>query len=100
MASFVKETFTDQTIVLDGNSYTNCKFFNCQLIYEGGTLPVLKKNLFDSCVFDFEGPSKRTLDYLRMLYLSGGEQLIKYMMDQVIMAPESSESESIDKSSE
>lgn len=87
MASFVEETFTEQRIVLDGNSYSNCKFIKCFLSYEGGTIPILKNNLFDGCIWDLEGPAGRTLGFLRMLFLSGGDQLVKQMLEKLVTAP-------------
>lgn len=61
------ETFEGKTLVLDGNVFRNCTLQNCQLIYRGGTPPVLQANAVNNCTWSFEEAAGNTLELLRAL---------------------------------
>jgi hypothetical protein len=79
---FYKET----TEVLDGRTYENCEFTNCNLVYRGGTLPILNACKFDDCRFTFEDAADRTLNCMKMFYNclpGGGKQLVETFFNGV-----------------
>lgn len=61
------ETFEGKTLVLDGNVFQNCTLQNCQLIYRGGTPPVMRANVVNNCAWTFEEAAGNTLQFLKAL---------------------------------
>ncbi len=61
---FTEATFTDQEVVLDGNTYERCTFINCTLRHLGGPFQILGG-------FGFDG----TLNF----QLEGGESTVKLL---------------------
>ena len=65
--------FDHEPVHVDGNSYRNCHFEQCTLIYSGGEIPRLENNSFTECRWVFDGAAVRTMAFLRDLYHRGGE---------------------------
>jgi len=61
------ETFEGKTLVLDGNTFQNCVLQECQLIYRGGTPPMLHANTINNCTWTFEEAAGNTLQFMRAL---------------------------------
>jgi hypothetical protein len=83
MSQFKKQTFRGQRIVTDGNEYTECVFERCEVVFAGGTLPILKSNNFNSCRWIFDGAASRTIQMLANLYQGGWQQLIEETFDNI-----------------
>ena len=79
MAEFTDENFEGQTVELDGNRYTRCKFTNCTIVYGGGAIPVLAHCDFKGETWRFEGAAERTLILLQEFSRAGSgfEALVK-----------------------
>lgn len=54
-------------VSLDGASFFNCDFTDCDLIYEGGLPPTLNNCRFNSARFTFQGPAGATLQFLKAM---------------------------------
>ena len=54
MAHFTDCSFQGTTVVLDGNEYIGCKFYQCRIVVTRGNF-TLKNSNFDSCAFEFGG---------------------------------------------
>src|SRR4051794_22980659 len=83
MVDHREETFTSQTVHLDDNSFVQCTFANCYLVYSGGGPPTLISNNIDGCEFILEGAARRPLAYLGVLWLAGNEmrQIVQDFLD-------------------
>ena len=76
MALHEGATFTNETVVLDGNEYRNCTFNNCQIRFNA-TAPVTLNGIqFNSCQWTFEGPAGLTINFMTSLYQAGLTDLI------------------------
>ena len=64
MSSNYSNVFSGVPVVLDGNSYFECMFHNCRIIYLGGKAPEMKDCKFSDCEFVFEGPAAQTVQFL------------------------------------
>jgi len=64
-------TFNNERLDLHGNSFHNCTFKNCELVYEGDRSPTFKDNQFIDTVFVFTGAAVRTLYLLGNIYHAG-----------------------------
>lgn len=65
MTVFIDREFTEQTVLIDGHSFHNCRFERCNVIYSGGPLPRLVGVGFHECEFAFDGPAANAVDLLR-----------------------------------
>jgi hypothetical protein len=80
MADYVGREFNGATELMDGNTYSQCVFKNCTLIFRGGQIPTISFCEFDKCVWGWEESAGRTLEFLRVVRHSmgsGGRQLVE-----------------------
>ena len=87
MTTYAKESFKNKTIVLDGNSYEECTFDECVLIYEGGNIPELVGCTFENCGWQFSGAAQRTVLFMKALYHGGGESVIEATIEELKKNP-------------
>ena len=66
--------FASTREVLDDNEYVDCKFKECVLVYQGGTLPTITGCELNDCRWEFEDGAMRTLMLLRSLYHGMGDE--------------------------
>jgi hypothetical protein len=83
MAKYDKQTFTGQSIVIDGNDYTGCHFNGCMLVFTGAALPNLVGNKFTDCMYVFDGPAARTIQFMAALYGGGWQPIIEATFDNI-----------------
>lgn len=88
MGTFENNTYREETIVLDGSVYRNCKFHNCQLIFRGGDLPILIGDEFHQCNWTFDGAASRTIEFMKALYMGGADDLIEETFQQIRQSKE------------
>ena len=82
----VGKTVSNETEVIDGNHYEECRFENCKMIYRGGEIPRITRCQFEDCKWHFEDAAERTLLFMRQLYHGmgpGGMQLIESTITQL-----------------
>jgi hypothetical protein len=77
------QTFTQETIQLDGEAFTDCEFKRCRLIYAGGEPPVLKGCRFDDCDWRFEGAAARTLEHLKVIWGAGAKAAVQGVIKEI-----------------
>ena len=80
MINVTGKSFRDQTEILDGNSYDQCTFANCRLVYWGGPPPQITRCSFERCSWEFDDAASRTVGFMRALYHgmgAGGRQIIE-----------------------
>ena len=63
---YANTTFERATIALDGCTWTNCVFRNCEIVFRGGLLQV-QGCTFDSCMYNFLDAAARTMEFIHML---------------------------------
>lgn len=66
------QTFTNQTISLDGKEFDGCQFIKCEFVYSGGVPPRLTNCGFDrEPDLSFTGPAAATMAFLTAMYHDG-----------------------------
>jgi hypothetical protein len=83
MAQHVGETFTNQTVVLDGNDYRNCTFTNCEIVFNGTASVSLNGISFNNCQWTFDGPAGLTINFMTALYQAGVTDLIDQTFENI-----------------
>ena len=77
MAEFENETFTDQRVELDGNTYTNCTFDTCQMVFRAAAPVTLQGVNFQNCTWTFDDAAGLTIQFMTALYRGGMTDLIE-----------------------
>lgn len=81
------QTFENETIQLDGNTFTGCTFQNCMLVFDGTEPPNLGANQFrGDVVLTLRGNAVALAHLLSMLCLRGGDggrDIVDQVFDQI-----------------
>jgi hypothetical protein len=80
--NFVKQIFTDETVNLDDNSFDECTFVRCALVYKGGPFRLVG-NTLNSPRFVLDGPALNTLRFMSELYRGGAKDIIELTFDSI-----------------
>lgn len=75
--------FNHETLTLDGESFADCEFRDCRLIYNGGPAPVLTNCRFDDCDWKFEDAAANTLAYLKVVWSVGGKAPVQALIKEI-----------------
>ncbi|MEZ5729720.1 MAG: hypothetical protein R3E48_18045 [Burkholderiaceae bacterium] len=78
MADFSKKRFNKAMVVLDGNTFEQCEFNACTLVFSGVADVKLTGSKITDCNWRFDGPAARTAQFMSAMYASGsgGKELI------------------------
>ena len=80
---FTNETFADEIITLDDNSFIDCNIVQCDIVYEGTGVGVLANCIIESARFSFTGAAARTLDLMSKLYANGGASIVEATFEAI-----------------
>jgi hypothetical protein len=75
--------FNHETIILDGETFEDCEFRNCRLVYAGGEPPELTGCRFEDCEWKFEEAAARTLEQLRRLWSIGEKASVQALIKTI-----------------
>ncbi len=79
--------FNHETIVLDGENFSDCEFRDCRLVYSGGELPSFSDCRFDKCDWKLDDAAARTLAHLRLMWNAGAKELVQARIKEITGAP-------------
>ncbi len=79
------KTFENQRVTLHGNSYRDCTFKNCELVYDGDRSPTFHNNEFVDTIFVFSDAALRTLYFMSNMYHAGegGQEVVENLMAEI-----------------
>lgn len=66
----------DQVVHLDYGTLRDTDYYNCTLVYEGGSPPTMANCNFVNCEFIFDKAAQNTQYFLRMLAQSGAAEFV------------------------
>jgi hypothetical protein len=76
-------SFNHQTIVLDGETYSDCTFTSCRLVYSGGEVPIFENCRFERCEWKHDDASARTLSYLKLMWGVGAKAEVQATIKEI-----------------
>jgi hypothetical protein len=77
------ESYNHQTVVLDGETFADCAFAACRLVYSGGELPQFERCRFDDCEWKFEEAAAQTLSYLKLMWGVGAKPSVQALIKEI-----------------
>jgi hypothetical protein len=83
MAQYQGATFTNETVVLDGNDYHNCTFTNCEIVFRATGTVSLHGVTANGCRWTFEGAAGLTVKFLTALYQGGFSEMVDMTIDNI-----------------
>lgn len=76
-------TYNHQTVVLDGETFSDCDFAACRLIYSGGETPQFAGCRFDDCEWKFEDGAANTLAFLKQMWNVGAKAAVQATIKEI-----------------
>ncbi len=82
---YMNQSFKDEKIDLDGKTFHNCVFENCELIFNGDRPPTFSDNQYLDTQFVMTGPAVRTVYLLSNIYHAGegGRQVVENLVRDI-----------------
>jgi hypothetical protein len=75
--------FNHETVVLDGEDFSDCEFRDCRLTYAGGAAPTFSNCKVIDCEWKFEGPAEQTLAHLKAMWNVGGKAPVQALIKDI-----------------
>ena len=79
-------SYNHQTVMLDGETFSQCEFSACRLVYAGGPVPQFDGCHFDACEWKFEDAAARTLSYLKVMWSVGAKATVQTTIKEITVA--------------
>lgn len=78
--------YNHETVVLDGEHFSDCEFRDSRLVYSGGEPPVFSGCQFHGCEWKQDEAAVRTLAYLKVLWNVGEKASVQAMIKDITVA--------------
>ena len=78
--------FSRETLRLDGETYSNCEFTSCRMVYAGGPVPEFSNCRFHDCEWKFDEAASRTLAYLKVMWAAGAKAAVQDTIKSITVA--------------
>jgi len=79
-------SYNHETVVLDGETFSDCEFRDCRLVYSGGPPPVFENCKFHGCDWKQDDAAVRTLAYLKTLWTAGEKATVQALIKDITVA--------------
>lgn len=79
-------SYNHQTVVLDGETFSDCEFAECRLVYAGGEAPKFDNCRFDGCDWKFEDGAAQTLSFLKLMWNVGAKAQVQATIKEITVA--------------
>ena len=72
-----------ETVPLDGETFSDCEFRDCRLVYAGGEPPIFVRCRFDDCEWKYEDAAARTLAHLKLVWALGAKPSVQALIKDI-----------------
>lgn len=79
-------SYNHETLFVDGESFRDCEFRDCRLVYAGGPPPVFEGCKFHGCDWRQDEAAGRTLAYLKALWNVGEKATVQALIKDITVA--------------
>jgi hypothetical protein len=78
-----KVAYNHETVALDGESFSDCEFRACRLVYAGGAAARFDRCRFEDCEWKLEGAAAQTLAHLRGMWNAGAKASVQGLIKDI-----------------
>ena len=75
--------YNHETVVLDGQDFSDCEFRESRLVFGGGEVPSFSNCRFDACEWKFDDDAGRTFAYLKLVWGLGEKSLVQGLIKDI-----------------
>ena len=75
--------YNHETVLLDGQAFSDCEFRESRLVYAGGEVPTFANCRFDACEWKFEEGATNTLAYLKVMWGLGEKATVQGLIKDI-----------------
>jgi len=75
--------YNHETVALDGETFSDCEFRACRMVYAGGQVPVFEACRFEDCEWKFEEAAGRTLAHLKLIWSVGAKAPVQGFIKEI-----------------
>ena len=75
--------FNHETLRLDGETFADCEFRGCRMVYTGGEPPEFSGCRFDGCEWKFEDSASNSLAFMKILWGVGGKAAVQALIKDI-----------------
>jgi hypothetical protein len=86
-----RQTYEALQVCIDGETFIECTFKNCTIVYSGLMVGQIQGCRFEGCHWKFAGPARNALDFLGILYSIGdsGKEVVEGIFREIRRAKRS-----------
>jgi hypothetical protein len=78
--------YNHETVLLDGEDFSDCEFRDSRLVYAGGEPPAFKGCSFVGCDWKYDDAAARTLAHLKLVWSVGGKQSVQALIKDITVS--------------
>lgn len=78
--------YNHETVLLDGEDFSDCEFRDCRMVYAGGETPAFSGCTFVGCDWKQEDAAARTLAYLKQVWNAGGKATVQALIKDITVS--------------
>jgi hypothetical protein len=80
------DIYNHETVSLDGETFSDCEFRDCRLVYTGGEPPVFRGCSFIGCDWKYDEAAARTLAHLKLVWSVGGKTSVQALIKDITVS--------------
>ena len=78
--------YNHETVLLDGETFSDCEFQESRLVYAGGPPPSFTDCRFNACEWKFDDAAARTLEHLKLVWSVGGKSTVQALIKEITVS--------------
>lgn len=78
--------YNHETVLLDGETFSDCEFRDCRMVYAGGETPVFGGCSFVGCDWKYDDAAARTLAHLKLVWSVGGKASVQALIKDITVS--------------
>lgn len=79
-------TYSHETVLMEAETFSNCEFRDCRLVYTGGEPATLNNCKFVDCEWKLDDAAARTLAHLKLMWSAGGKGPVQALIKDITAA--------------
>lgn len=80
------DIYNHETVQLDGETFSDCEFRDCRLVYAGGEPPQFRGCSFIGCDWKYDEAAARTLAHLKLVWSVGGKSSVQALIKDITVS--------------